>query len=430
MRRTVCFAIIALLCLPISTLSAQTQEKKARKAPNLSLNIGRPVYKQEKKAWFSIGLMAKVYRLQGAGINLLSSTARTKSNGLQLSGFANVSGTGMRGLQLSGIANINGGDARGLPAAGLLNVAKRNGCGLLAAGGINLAEDSANGLAIGGLLNIMGKASNGMAIGGLANIAGENTAGAALSGLLNVSGKDVRGLQATALLNIAGREAAGAQAAALGNVSVRLDGLQAAGAANIVAEDMNGVQVGAANYARRMKGLQIGVANIAGDTVRGVQAGIVNYSRDTTGVKLGIVNITPRTRVQMMVYGGNAAKFNVAARFLNRWSYTILGIGAPWLKMDDPFSLSASYRAGLHFSPARGLRLSGDLGYSHIEVPGDAVPGLPERMYSLQARVNVEYQAARRLGLFVSGGYATTRRYGRGGEYEGKPVIEFGLLLF
>ena len=406
--------ITVLLCMQAGILPAQTQDKKARKAPNVSVSIGPAMYKQEKKAYFNIGLMAKVYRLQGIGINLLSSTARTRSDGLQLSGFANINGTGMRGLQLSGIANINDTDAWGLPATGIVNIIGRNSHGMLAAGGINITGENTDGMAIGGLLNIAGKASNGVAVAGLANITGQHTNGAALSGLLNVSGKDVRGMQATALLNIAGREANGVQAAALSNVAVGL----------------NGVQAGIANYASRMKGLQMGAANIAGDTVRGVQIGIVNYSRDTTGVKLGIVNLTPRTRVQMMLYGGNAAKFNVAARFLNRWSYTILGIGAPWLKMSDPFSLSASFRAGLHVSPVRNLRLSGDLGYSHIEAPGNAGPAIPKRMYALEARINAEYQVARRLGLFLSGGYASARHYGQGGEYEGKPVIEFGLLLF
>lgn len=85
------------------------------------------------------------------------------------------------------------------------------------------------------------------------------------------------------------------------------------------------------------------------------------------GFQLGLVNANPDTRVQMMVYGGNATPANIGVRFKNQLFYTILGVGSMYQGLNDKFSASASYRAGLSFPLYKGLSISGDLGYQHIE---------------------------------------------------------------
>lgn len=68
-----------------------------------------------------------------------------------------------------------------------------------------------------------------------------------------------------------------------------------------------------------------------------------------------------------MLFGGNATKLNVGARFKNRLFYTILGGGTHYLDFGDKFSAALFYRAGLELPLYKQLFISGDLGYQHIE---------------------------------------------------------------
>lgn len=93
-----------------------------------------------------------------------------------------------------------------------------------------------------------------------------------------------------------------------------------------------------------------------------------------------------------MLFGGNTSKNEAAVRFKNRTTYTLLGIGTHYLDLNDKFSGCVFYRAGLHYPIAGNLEISGDLGYFHIENFENEDAETPERMYSLQARVNFRVQ--------------------------------------
>ena len=110
------------------------------------------------------------------------------------------------------------------------------------------------------------------------------------------------------------------------------------------------------------------------------------------GLQLGLVNANPDTKVQMMVYGGNSTAANIGVRFKNQLFYTILGVGSMYQDLNDKFSASASYRAGISFPVYKGLSISGDLGYQHIEAFDNKDEVIPKRLYALQARANLEYQ--------------------------------------
>ena len=79
--------------------------------------------------------------------------------------------------------------------------------------------------------------------------------------------------------------------------------------------------------------------------------------------------------------------------------------------LNDKFSASASYRAGLSFPIYKGLSISGDLGYQHIETFDNKDEVIPGRLYALQARANLEYQLTKKFGIFATGGYGLTRFY-------------------
>ncbi|MEG1686146.1 MAG: hypothetical protein RR319_09435, partial [Bacteroides sp.] len=334
------------------------------------------------------------------GINLISSTIHSNVEGVQLSGISNITGKDMKGVQLSGITNINARNTVGTNISGLVNICGNDTKGASFCGGINIVGNESKGLSSAGLMNIAGKNTKGVQLSGIANIAGENTYGLALSGLLNVSGKDLNGMQTTALLNICGNKMKGLQLAALCNVGVNV------------------------------KGVQAGITNICVGELKGVQLGIVNYSTDTTTIKIGLINVSPKTRVQMLLYGGNNTKLNLGVRFQNKMTYTILGVGTHYFDFKDKFSGSVFYRAGLYYPILSNLQISGDLGYAHIESFNNKSNNIPARLYSLQARVNLEYQPLKKLGIFVSGGYGIDRYYNRNQTFKDKPIIEIGFSLF
>lgn len=299
---------------------------------------------------------------------------------------------------------------------------------------MNLAGNKAQGVQIAGLANIAGKSQNGVAIGGLMNVSAEKLNGAQVSTLLNISGGEAKGAQVSAIGNV-GVNVNGMQFSAISNIAAgEIRGLQLCGAVNIAVKTENalqfsgltnvcqgklrGVQFAPGNYAGEVSGAQIGLLNLCGGNVKGIQIGIINHSKDTTAHKLGLVNITPKTRIQMMLFAGNTSKLNAAVRFKNRRSYTMLGIGTHYLDLNDKFSGCVFYRAGLYYPIASKLELSGDLGYFHIENFENEDAETPERMYSLQARINLEYKFKSRISFFASGGYGMTRYYDKNKFYE------------
>lgn len=444
-----------------TTLSAQQKTDKLAKSPNFSLNASGSG-ENANTSYFNLGFATNIPRLQGIGINVFTSLVRQKASGLRISGLANFVGLEANGIQIAGITNVSGYNTKGLHIAGLMNVAgnKLSGIQISAIG--NVAGNNLQGLSIGGLINLTGGTSNAFEIAGLANFTARHQSGFSLAGLINVSGDGLSGVQTAGLLNVDAKKVKGIQIAGISNIAVNaqglqlaaltnvttdtLKGLQIAGAVNIgvhalkafqfssitniVQQEMEGVQVGIANYAGDLKGAQIGVLNLCGGDVNGVQIGLINHSKDTTALKIGLVNINPKTRIQVLAYGGNLSKANIAVRFRNHSLYTMLGVGTHYLGLSEKFSGALFYRAGTIYNVTNKLALSADLGFYHIENFENESVVIPERMYSIQPRVNVEYAISRRIGLFLSGGYSWTRYYNKNESFENKPIIELGMILF
>lgn len=390
--------------LGFSTLQAQSADKiKSKKnSPNISLNISTAINDSLRKTHFNIGLLTNIHQLSGVGLNIVSNTVKSNVYGAQFTGLANIVGNNMNGIQLSGITNVNGNNTNGASISGLVNITGKKSEGANITGGVNIIGKDADGVTLGGLINIFGNNSNGAQISGIANITGENTNGIAVGGLMNISGKDLNGIQLSSLINVAG-------------------------------DNMRGMQLSLCNYSTKLHGVQIGLLNLnEGSKARGVQVGLVNHSKDSTStIKIGLANITPNTRIQMLAFGGNTTKLNLAVRFMNRISYTMIGAGTHYMGINDKFSGSLFYRAGLYMPLIKEkLLLSGDLGYAHIENFKNESSDVPERMYSLQARLNLEYHPIKRFGIFASGGYALTRYYDQNKFYEKKPIVEVGIVLF
>lgn len=237
----------------------------------------------------------------------------------------------------------------------------------------------------------------------------------------------MKGIQTSMLTNLSRRPLEGVQLAGVTNISMGVRrGVQLSALANVSAGYMRGLQMAAYNFTEHLNGWQVGIFNVAMRHPRGWQVGVVNVTRDTVAHKLGLVNINPNTRIDFMTYVGNTSKFNLAVRFRNRSGYSILGVGTHYMGLDKKFSGALSYRVGRYFSLSPRWTVSGDVGYYHVETFKEHSATAPQRLYSLQAHLNLDYQINSTIGAFVSTGYGDTRHYG-GGDYRHGFLLQGGL---
>ena len=267
---------------------------------------------------------------------------------------------------------------------------------------------------------------HGIQLNGFTSVARNEMRGVQLSGLSNVA-KNMRGVQIAGLGNITTSPFRGVQIAGVTNVAMGVkSGIQLSAVANVCSSYMRGIQVSGYNYADSLNGWQIGLVNSCISHPRGWQVGIINYSHDTKVHKLGLVNINPLTRVDVMTCMGTSSKLNMAVRFRNRSTYNIIGVGTHYMGFDKDFSGALFYRIGQYFTLAPKWSISGDIGYFHIETFQKNSKESPERLFSLQARLNVDYQLTRIIGAFASVGYGNTRYYNHARLYRHRMLAELG----
>ena len=240
----------------------------------------------------------------------------------------------------------------------------------------------------------------------------------------------MKGFQFGGFANMSAAPVNGFQLSAVSNISMGLKrGFQLSSLFNISAGETNGLQTALYNFTDTLDGVQIGLFNRAISHPKGWQVGIVNISHDTIGHKIGLFNVSPKTTIDFMLYGGNANKINAAIRLRNAHTYSMLGIGSHFMGFDSKFSGSVFYRLGLYKQLTPRWSLSGDIGYAHVETFKEDDDDYPERLFSLQARVNVDYQLNKYLGAFASVGYGDTRYYDDGSRYRNRMIVEAGLSL-
>lgn len=289
------------------------------------------------------------------------------------------------------------------------------------------SPDTLRGAQIGAFSSVVRQQMRGVSLAGIINSVGNDMRGVQISGVSNVV-KGGNGIQLSLFNNVSSSPFRGVQLSGLSNVSMGMKrGLQIA-AANVSSSYMRGLQLGGYNYADTLNGSQIGLFNVCIRHPRGVQIGVINYSQDTVAHKIGLVNVNPRTRIDYMFYGGSATKANLAIRFRNRSTYNILGIGTHYFGLDEKFSGALFYRIGQYFQLSPKFSLSGDLGFYHIESFQEHSQDKPERLYSLQARINADYQLGRYTSAFASVGYGDTHYY-HGGRYRRRCIVEAGLAV-
>ena len=251
--------------------------------------------------------------------------------------------------------------------------------------------------------------------------------GAQMNILFNYAHR-VEGLQLSGFSNISSTPMSGLQVSGITNISMGVkNGTQVAGLLNVSSGYMRGMQLSAYNYADQLNGAQVGLVNVAEQHRKGWQVGIINYTKDSEGHKIGLVNVSPTTTVDVMAYGGNSTKLNGAFRFRNQSTYSIIGLGTHFMGFDEDFSGALFYRLGQYKQLSPKFSLSGDIGYYHIETFKKKSDEGPVRLFSLQARLNADYQLSSNMGLFASVGYGDTRYYHHEQKYRQRFLVEAGL---
>ena len=240
----------------------------------------------------------------------------------------------------------------------------------------------------------------------------------------------MKGFQFGGFANMSAAPVNGFQLSSVSNIAMGVDkGLQLSPLFNISASEMKGVQTSLYNFSDTLSGVQVGLFNRVISHPKGWQVGLVNISRDTVGHKIGLFNISPKTSIDYMLFGGNANKINIAVRLRNKHTYSILGLGTHYMGFDSKFSGAIFYRLGLYRQLSPQWSVSGDLGFAHVETFEENSNDKPERLYSLQARINADYQIGKYLGAFASVGYGDTRYYQGGSRYRNRMIFEAGLTM-
>lgn len=139
------------------------------------------------------------------------------------------------------------------------------------------------------------------------------------------------------------------------------------------------------------------------------------------------MNVSPKTTIDVMGFFGTSSKLNTAIRFRNRSTYNVIGLGTHYMGFDEDFSGAVFYRLGQYAQLTPKLSLGADIGYFHIETFKKKSDEGPSRLFSVQARLNADYQLSRTVGLFASVGYGDTRYYHHEQSYRHRFLAEAGL---
>jgi hypothetical protein len=285
-----------------------------------------------------------------------------------------------------------------------------------------------HGMNIGTGLALSYRNVNGVQISGLFNGTGRETHGLQLSVVSNYSTM-LRGFQLASISNVVTQKMHGVQVSGVANIAYGMKGIQLSSIANVGAGEVLGSQIGGYNYADTLRGLQLGLINVSLYHPTGTQIGIINYTHDTQGRKIGLININPTTKIDALFFAGNTSKTNVALRFRNRSTYSIVGVGTHYMGLDKKFSGAVFYRLGQYFPLSEHWSINGDIGFFHIETFKQNSSDSPERLYSLQANIGADYQITPRLGILGSIGYGDTRQYYHNKEYKNGLVARLGLSI-
>lgn len=247
---------------------------------------------------------------------------------------------GTRQLELGFFFNLDRGDVRWLQIAGFGNMVGGRFYGIQTAGFFNLNGDDVTAVQLAGFANT--NLSNGH--------------GVQLAGFANTNLGDMNGVQIAGFSNYNNNSSYGVQVAGFGNLQRgNYKGSQFAGATNITTGKISGSQIsGVFNYAKR---------------VRGTQIGLINYADSVGGVPIGLFSIVKNGYHKVEVSADEVFPVNLAFRTGVRNFYTVLMAGfkpEQSLQANDTSVWTFGYGLGSSHKLARWLYFDMDLTSQHV----------------------------------------------------------------
>jgi len=170
-------------------------------------------------------------------------------NNFSLNALIGVNG-GVNGFEMGGLVNVNNGRVDGCQLAGIANITTGSSNGVILSGIANVVADSSRGIFMAGISNVFSKGGfNGVQLAGISNLNNGNVTGLQVAGITNINYGD-------------------------------LNGTQLAGILNVVHGNVVGTQFGLINYAKNLRGFQLGFINIAGESEQALPFGFLSFVKN------------------------------------------------------------------------------------------------------------------------------------------------------
>ncbi len=254
------------------------------------------------------------------------------------------------------------------------------------AGLFNISKNNVQYVQLAGLANLVGGSVRGFQAGGLVNSVLDSLVGFQAAGIVNDVRSGTEGWQAAGIFNHVRRDLNGLQVAGIGNlVSGNTRGVQTAGIGNVAAKEMKGIQIGGIfNYAKEMKGLQIGLVNVA-DTSSGFSIGLINW------VNKGYHKLSLSSTD---VFGTQLAVKTGTAKF-----YTMLIMSGSYGVNDRVYS--AGYGIGHEIIFSKRLSASAELSSQGLYLGNWNYPNILNK-----GQLNMQFKLAKGLNLFAGPSYS------------------------
>jgi hypothetical protein len=248
----------------------------------------------------------------GIGVGGLGYGVGGAATGILIGGLGGGVGQDLRGIAIQGIGGGFGGSTNGIVASGIITAVSGQYKGILAGGfGVGVGG-SGTGLVVGVVGAAVGGNARGIAIAGGGFGGGGSMEGLTIAGLGAAMGGHVNGITLAGLGVGVRQSANGLTIAGLGvGAGERLNGISAGGiavtapridkaavATFVRGGDVNGLVVAPLVFSARKRdgdasatGFFVSTASIVAGHQSGVSIGVLNYARSLKGVQLGVLNI-------------------------------------------------------------------------------------------------------------------------------------------
>ncbi|MCF0054421.1 STN and carboxypeptidase regulatory-like domain-containing protein [Dyadobacter sp. CY356] len=219
-------------------------------------------------------------------------------NGVEIGGLFNISKKDVRYLQMASTFNAVSGHVTGVQIGGVYNQVLDSLVGVQMSGFAGWTKGNLKGVQMAGLYNKVSGNIKGIQVSGGGNVTKGTINGGQISGIFNKSMQAMHGFQISGGVNIANEKVSGPQISGIGNISKK---------------ETNGLQLSSMfNYAKNLKGVQIGVVNLADSS---------------SGYSFGLLNIVKNGKRTVSVYGNEMLPLNIAWKSGSKKLYNILTVG-------------------------------------------------------------------------------------------------------